>query len=283
MNFSDYKIIAVVGPTAVGKTKYAIELAKEINGEIINGDATQVYKELNIGSAKVTKQEMDGVVHHLIDIKDPSEEYTVADFQKDARAMIETILKKGKVPIICGGSGLYIQSVLYNYRFDTKFDKEKSKYFNYNDTQIIEEYQKLFPLNEDNLDINNPSRLRNYLIRDELGIEEEKQGQQPFYDNFIIIGLTCERANLHQRINMRVDQMLEAGLVDEVKQFNRDYSSQKAIGYKEIHQYLAGEISLERSAELIKRNTRRFAKRQYTWFNNKMDVHWYDVEDKKWQ
>ncbi len=282
MNFKKYDIIAIVGPTAVGKTKFSIELAGQIDGEIINGDATQIYRKLDIGSAKVTDQEMNGIVHHLIDIKDPEEEYTVADFQRDARAKIAEIQSRGKTPILCGGSGLYIQSVLYNYNFNQQFDKSKSKYNQYDDNQILETYKQLYPTNEDNLDIHNPSRIRNYLVRKELGIVEETNGRTPYYDNFKIIGITCERSLLHKRIEQRVDQMINQGLVAEVSQFKASDPSQTAIGYKEIHQYLDGEITLERAVELVKRNTRRFAKRQYTWFNNKMDVTWYDSVEDKW-
>lgn len=282
MDFEKYDIIAIVGPTAVGKTKFSIELAGQINGEVINGDATQIYRKLDIGSAKVTESEMNGIVHHLIDFKEPDEEYTVADFQRDARAKIAEIQALGKVPIICGGSGLYIQAVLFNYNFDSKFDKAQSAYNDYTDHQILEAYNQLYPKNEANIDVKNPSRVRNYLVRKELGIEEETNGQEPYYDNFKIIGITCERSLLHERIEQRVDQMIKAGLVAEVKQFKRSYPSQTAIGYKEIHQYLDGEIDLERAVDLVKRNTRRFAKRQYTWFNNKMDVTWYDSVEDKW-
>lgn len=282
MNFKNYDIIAIVGPTAVGKTKFSIKLAKEIDGEVINGDATQIYRQLNIGSAKVTKDEMDGVRHHLIDIKDPDEEYTVADFQRDARFKISEIQNRGKIPIICGGSGLYIQAVLYKYNFNQSFDKQKSKYKNFDDQQILLEYNRLYPNNSQGLDAKNPKRIRNYLIRKELGIEEEQNGCEPYYENFKIIGITCERASLHKRIETRVDLMLEDGLVDEVKQFDSRFPSQTAIGYKELHQYLQGDISKDRAVELIKRNTRRFAKRQYTWFNNKMDVLWYDSKEGKW-
>ncbi len=282
MNLKKYDIIAIVGPTAVGKTKFSIKLAKEIDGEVINGDATQVYRHLNIGSAKVTEDEMDGVIHHLIDIREPEEEYTVADFQVDARAKIEEIQARGKVPIICGGSGLYIQSVLYDYKFNQKFDKSSSKYNQLDDQQILETYKQLYPHNIDNIDTSNPSRVRNYLVRKELGISEEVNGKTPYYENFKIIGITCERSILHERISERVEMMLDRGLVQEVKQFERNMPSQTAIGYKEIHEYIDGEISLERAVELVKRNTRRFAKRQYTWFNNKMDVTWYDSVEDKW-
>lgn len=282
MDLKKYDIIAIVGPTAVGKTKFSIELAGQIDGEIINGDATQIYRKLDIGSAKVSVAEMNGITHHLIDIKDPEEQYTVADFQRDARAKIAEIRSRGKTPIICGGSGLYIQAVLFNYNFDTQFDKSKSKYNDYNDEQILNEYSQLYPDNQDQIDVRNPSRVRNYLIRKELGIVEETQGQTAYYDNFKIIGITCERSLLHERIGIRVDQMIDQGLVAEVKQFKATDPSQTAIGYKEIHQYLNDEISLERAVELIKRNTRRFAKRQYTWFNNKMDVTWYDSVEDKW-
>ncbi len=282
MDLKKYDIIAIVGPTAVGKTNFSIELAGQIDGEVINGDATQIYRKLDIGSAKVTADEMNGVVHHLIDIKNADEEYTVADFQRDARVKIAEIQSRGKIPIICGGSGLYIQAVLFNYNFDNQFDKSKSQYNDFDDEQIIIEFNKLYPDNQDNIDAKNPSRVRNYMVRKELGIVEETNGQIPFYDNFKIIGITCERSLLHRRIEQRVDMMVASGLIDEVKQFNRTDPSQTAIGYKEIHQYLDVEIILERAIYLVKLNTRRFAKRQYTWFNNKMDVTWYDSVEDKW-
>ncbi len=282
MNLQKYDIIAIVGPTAVGKTDYSIKLAKELDGEIINGDATQIYRKLDIGSAKITKPEMDGVVHHLIDIRDSDEDYTVVDFQKDARELILDIKKRGKTPIICGGSGLYIQAVLYNYNFDPKFDKSQSKYNNYSDSEIIATFKKNYENQNINIDSNNPNRVRNFLIRKDLNIEEETEGQTAYYDNFKIIGLTCERKLLHERIAKRVDKMIEQGLIAEVSQFSSKEPSQSAIGYKEIHLYLNGEIDLERAIELIKRNTRRFAKRQYTWFNNKMDVSWYDTKEERW-
>ncbi len=282
MNYKNYDIIAIVGPTAVGKTAFSIELARQLNAEIINGDATQIYKHLNIGSAKITKDEMQGVVHHLIDVKEPDEQYTVADFQRDCRNLIADIQSRGKTPIIVGGSGLYIQAALFNYNFDTKFNKEKSKYINYTDEQIIDTYNSLYPQNEPNLDICNINRIRNFLIKQEFGVELESDGTKPYYDNALIIGLTVDRPILHERISTRVDQMMEMGLVEEVKQFASDAPSQTAIGYKEIHSYLKGEIDLDTAVELVKRNTRRFAKRQYTWFNNKMDVKWYDTKENKW-
>ncbi len=282
MNLKEYDIIAIVGPTAVGKTAYSIKLAKELNGEIINGDATQIYRGMNIGSAKITTDEMEGVVHHLIDIKDVDEQYTVADFQKDCREKIASIQKRGKTPIICGGSGLYIQAALYNYHFDPRFKREKSKYNDYNDEQILLEFKQLYPKNEDNIDVANAVRVRNYMIRKDLGLEIENEGLSSYYSNFKIIGLTCERSILHQRISKRVDMMFANGLIDEVKQFDENLQSQSAIGYKEVHAYLRAEISLEEAQELIKRNTRRFAKRQYTWFNNKMDVIWYDSLEEIW-
>lgn len=281
MDLSTYDIIAIVGPTAVGKTAFSIELAKELNGEIINGDATQVYRDLNIGSAKITIDEMDGIVHHLIDIKNPDENYSVADFQIECRNKISEILSRGKTPIICGGSGLYISAALFNYNFDNRFKKERSDFNNLSDDEVIE-YFKEHIKDEVDIDIKNPIRVRNYLIKREQNVDVEKAGKIPYYNNFQIIGLTCDRGVLHQRINQRVMEMLDNGLIEEVKQFNQSWQSQQAIGYKEIHQYLNGEVSLERATELIQRNTRRFAKRQYTWFNNKMEVKWYNPLEDKW-
>lgn len=282
MKVQKHDIIAIVGPTAVGKTAYSIKLANDIDGEIINADATQIYRNLDIGSAKVTNDEMNGIVHHLIDIKNPDEEYTVADFQKDARACISDIQSRGKIPILVGGTGLYTQAVLFKYNFNEAFDKDKSKYMSFSDNQLKAEMLVDYPYNPDGIDINNPSRIRNYLIRKETGVKEETNGMEKYYDNVKIIGITCDRSVLHERINLRVDMMIENGLIDEVRQFNRNWPSQTAIGYKEVHEYLNEEIALERAIELIKRNTRRFAKRQYTWFNNKMEVTWYDSMEDKW-
>lgn len=282
MKVQKHDIIAIVGPTAVGKTAYSIKLANDIDGEIINADATQIYRDLDIGSAKVTNDEMNGIVHHLIDIKDPDDEYTVADFQKDARACISDIQSRGKIPILVGGTGLYTQAVLFKYNFNEAFDKDKSKYMSFSDNQLKAEMLVDYPYNPDGIDINNPSRIRNYLIRKETGIKEETNGMEKYYDNVKIIGITCDRSILHERINLRVDMMIENGLIDEVRQFDRNWPSQTAIGYKEVHEYLNEEIALERAIELIKRNTRRFAKRQYTWFNNKMEVTWYDSMEDKW-
>lgn len=282
MDFSNVDIIAIVGPTAVGKTDFSLRLAKELNGEIINGDATQIYRDLNIGSAKITVEEMQGIKHHLIDIKAADAEYTVADFQSDCRKIIKDIQMRGKIPIICGGSGLYISAVLYNYNFDIKFKRTESIFNQYSDEEVLAYLHEKFKTLPANLDSKNPVRVRNFLIKNEQSVPMENQGKTPYYDNFKIIGLTCDRKLLHQRIGDRVDQMIANGLIEEVQKFDSCWQSQAAIGYKEIHNYLKGDIDLETAIELIKRNTRRFAKRQYTWFNNKMDVNWYDQKEDKW-
>ncbi|MFV0246728.1 MAG: tRNA (adenosine(37)-N6)-dimethylallyltransferase MiaA [Mycoplasmatales bacterium] len=280
MDYSKYKIIAIIGPTAVGKTDFSIKLAKELNGEVINGDSVQVYKGLDIGSAKIKEEEKQGITHHLIDIKQPNEEYTVRDFQQDGRKKIEDIISRGKVPIIVGGSGLYISALLYDYKFDTSF--KESKFNTFTDQEILD-YVNINNIDlPSNINLNNLTRVKNYLIKLDLDIDIEDSGKNLYYDDVLIIGLTMKREELYNRINLRVDNMIEQGLIEEVKQFNKEDSSQFAIGYKEIHQYLAHELSIEESIELIKKNSRNFAKRQYTWFNNKLDVKWYDVKENKW-
>ncbi len=278
-------VIVIVGPTSVGKTALAIELAQKYNGEIISGDAYQVYKEMDIGTAKVTAKEMQGIPHHLIDIIDYQTEYSVQKFQKEARRLISEIKKRGKLPIIAGGTGLYVQAVLYNYEFaeNPEFTHVKQM----NEKQSIEQLQAY--IGENNIKLNesdfaNHKRLVAVATKIMLGSELKKSGRTPFYDKIQMIGLTCEREELYKRINYRVDLMIQAGLFEEVKQFKPGYQSQQAIGYKEIHQYFAGNCTKEEAIELIKRNTRRFAKRQYTWYRNKMpQIVWYERKGDMWQ
>ncbi|MDD4594963.1 MAG: tRNA (adenosine(37)-N6)-dimethylallyltransferase MiaA [Methanobacteriaceae archaeon] len=266
-------IITIVGPTGVGKTRLSIELAKKYNAEIINADSTQIYQEMNIGTAKITI--LEGITHHLLNVKKLNEEYTVYDFQKDGRLIINNILKKGKNIIIVGGSGLYISTLLYDY----KFNKEDKKInINISITEMFNELLK----NNIKVDKNNHQRImriynRYILNKESINI---KEGTKLLY-NTIIIGLTTNRDNLYQRINNRVDEMIKEGLLDEVKYlFNKyPYSKQlrTTIGYKEFIDYFNQTKSLEDVIEKIKQNSRHFAKRQYTWFNNKMKVKWFDT------
>ncbi len=268
------KIIVIVGPTAVGKTKLSIELAKKYNGEVINGDSTQVYKELNIATAKVTKEEMENIKHHLLDIRELEEPYTVYDFKKDAQKLIEKIKNDGKTPIIVGGTGLYITSLLYDYQFE----EEKS-------VKVEPDYDLLLKLDpETKIHKNNKKRIERYLsYYKSTGkkLNEKELSKEMKYDA-IVIGLTTDRSILYDRINKRVDNMIDNGLLKEAKYIYdlniRSKAVMTPIGYKELFKYFDNEITLEEAIERIKQNSRHYAKRQYTWFNNKMNVKWFDVD-----
>ncbi len=266
------KLYVIVGPTGVGKTEFSIKLAKMIDGEIINGDAFQVYKELNIGTAKITTVEMQGIPHHLFNIKSYTENFSVVEHQKLARNKIEEIYKNGKVPIIVGGSGYYLKTVLYNYEFDKEEEtKDFSSYSNEELHKLLEtlDYEKSLTVH-----MNNRVRVERAIMRH----GKEKPVDTPIY-NFELIGITMDRATLYERINKRVDIMIENGLEDEVRTLASDITyfelqSLQAIGYKEFKAYFENSESLEYTIELIKRNSRRYAKKQYTWFNNQMSVNW---------
>lgn len=273
-------IIVITGPTSVGKTKLSISLAKKYNAEIINGDAIQVYRGLDIGSAKVTKEEMNGVVHHLFDIKDVWEDYSIFDYQRDCRNLIQDITSRGKNVVIVGGTGLYIKSALYDYTLN----KEEVVDRDYEGIETIELYNRLKNLDKD-IDIDRNNRRRviralNYYLTFNKSIKDNKNGDKLLYDS-IFIGLTTDRELLYDRINKRVDVMFNNGLIDEVKFFYDKNMRYKpllgGIGYKELYNYFDGEISLDEAINLIKRNSRRYAKRQYTFFNNQFDVKWFSV------
>ena len=265
------KVIVIVGPTAVGKTKLSIDLAKKYNGEIINADSTQVYKGLDIATAKVTESEKEGIIHHLIDIKDITEDYTVYDYQKDGRNKTKEILDKKKTPIIVGGTGLYIKALLYDYKFyEENIKGDYSKYSNEELYNMLLEYDP----NTD-IHINNRKRVERKLdfIKNNNKIDNEKTDKL-LYDA-IFIGLTTDRDILYDRINKRVDIMINSGLLDETKKIYESNIRTKAvltpIGYK--------ELSLDSAIESIKQKSRRYAKKQYTWFNNQMDINWFSIED----
>ena len=263
-------ILCVVGPTAVGKTKLSIELAKKYNAIIVNCDAMQVYKGLDIGTAKVTKKEMEGIPHKLIDFVDVNTNYTVFDYQKDARNILDTY--KDHNIIFVGGTGLYLKAALYDYRFS--LDDDNKTYDEYTNEEL---YNMCLKKDKNcNIHVNNRKRLIRFLNKKDISIVEPT----PLYD-FKIIGLTTDRATLYEKINNRVDKMIKDGLIDEVKKFYNQNIRSKAIltgiGYKELYAYLDGKISLEDATELIKKNSRHYAKRQYTWFNNQMNVKWFDT------
>ena len=270
-------IIVITGPTAVGKTKMSIELAKKYNAEIINSDSVQIYKKMDIASAKVTNKEMDGITHHLLDIKNYDEEYSVYDYQKDARTMIDKLQKENKNIILVGGTGLYIKAALYDYRFNKEEDNNR-----YEDLSNEELYERIIKINPDSkVDKNNNRRLIRELINLETNAENNL-GDKLLYDNVYFIGLTTDRNILYDRINNRVDEMINNGLIDEAKYFynlNRNVKSLKTvIGYKELFEYFDNKISKDDAIELIKKNSRHYAKRQYTFFNNKMNIKWFDVD-----
>ena len=272
------KIIVITGPTGVGKTKLSVSLAKKLDAEIINADSMQIYKDLNIGTAKITENEKEGIPHHLFDIKNTSEDYSIYDYQIDARNKIKDITSRNKRIIFAGGTGLYIKSALYDY----KLNKENIN-DNYDNLSCEELYNELIKLDKNIvIDKNNKRRLiraLNYYKENNKSINDNKTNKL-LYD-VIVIGLTTSRDKLYSIINSRVDRMIDNGLIDEVKYFydNNVYSKPliNGIGYKELYKYFNNEISLEESIDLIKKNSRHYAKRQYTFFNNQMNVKWFNV------
>lgn len=287
------KLLVLIGPTAVGKTKLSIDLAKRFNGEIISGDSMQIYKGMDIGTAKITSQEMEGIPHHLIDIKSPEEPFSVAEFQELVREKISEIASRGKLPMIVGGTGLYIQSVIYDYQFsDAPSDSEfRTMLEKIAEEQGNEElYERLKKVDPDSAERIHPNNVRRVIRALEVfqctgkTMTEYQQDQQPelLYDT-CLIGLTMERELLYNRINQRVDIMKEQGLVEEVRALFesglRECQSIQAIGYKELYDYFEGKVSFETAIENLKQNSRRYAKRQLTWFRNKMDVEWFEMSD----
>ena len=264
-------IVAIVGPTGVGKTKMSIELAKKYNAIIINCDAVQIYKGLDIGSAKVTEEEKEGIPHYLFDIKEVDEEYSIYNYQQDVRKLLEE--HKDQNIILVGGTGLYLKAALYNYRLD--YESSNNDYSNLSDEEL---YQKVLEKDPNTkIHPNNRVRLERFLNKTNTDIPEPIK----LYDH-IIIGLTTDRENLYNRINKRVDVMVENGLIEEVKSFyDKDIRTKPlmgGIGYKELYEYFDGKVSLEVALDNIKKNSRHYAKRQYTFFNNQLDVKWFNVD-----
>lgn len=274
------KIIVLVGPTAVGKSALGIELAQRFEGEIISGDSQQVYKELSIGTAKVNELEQAQAPHHLIDVRSVDQGYSAFDFVQEAQQKIKEIVERHHLPILVGGTGLYLQSLLEGYHLGGQVDQEallayRAQLETWSDDQLFA------AVAEANVDI--PQLNRRRAIR---ALELAKFGQdltnqdQPF--EVLLLGLTDEREVLYDRINKRVDAMMEAGLLAEVEWLYQNYPDSQAslaIGYKEFFPYFAGQISLDEAVDKVKQNSRRFAKRQLTWFRNRMDVAFYSISD----
>jgi tRNA dimethylallyltransferase len=285
--------IVLIGPTAVGKTELSIHLAKKFNAEIISGDSMQVYKGMDIGTAKISKEEMAGIPHHLLDIKSPDEPFSVAEFQQIVRQKIGEIGKRGRIPLIVGGTGLYIQSVLYDYRFpdisgDGAYRRElEAKAAQEGPEALYRMLEKVDPKSAETIHPHNVRRviraLEIYHFSGKTAFEYHKPQQSEMLYDAALIGLTMDREKLYARINRRVDDMIEQGLVEEVRHLYgrhlRDAQSIQAIGYKELYAYFDGYITFEEAVAQLKRNTRRFAKRQLTWFRNKMEMEWFDMTD----
>ena len=283
------KVIVVIGPTSVGKTKMGVALAKKLNGEVISGDSMQVYRQMDIGTAKVTIEEMEGVTHHCIDILDPKDQYSVHDFQQTVRKQITEITNRGHVPIIVGGTGLYIKAALYDYTFsemENNNDEINKKYKDYTNEQLYAHLKQIDEESAKILHFNNRRRvLRAIEIYEQTGQKKSEMINEQehicLYDAYFV-GLTLPRELLYERINLRVDLMMKNGLQGEMESLikqglTRENQSMKAIGYKEWFDYYDHQIDLNDVLELIKKHSRQYAKRQYTWFKNQFDVHWYDI------
>ena len=278
------KVLVIAGPTASGKSGFAVECAKRFNGEIISGDSIQIYRGLDIGSAKIREDEKQGIVHHLIDIKDAGESYSVKEFQALGRELIDDISERGKLPIVAGGTGLYIKALLYDYTF---FDEEvkDNPYEELSNQEIYDILSVEDPDSLKKIHVNNRKRLvraLNVLRKHGQGISEiaSNQEHKPLYDA-LIIGLNKDRSVLYNDINLRVDRMFDEGLENEVrslvdKGISFDMQSMQGIGYREFRGYFEGAASLDETREMIKKDTRNFAKRQMTWFKNQMDIAWCD-------
>ena len=272
-------VICIVGPTGVGKTKMSVELAKRLNGEVINADSTQVYKDMNIATAKVTEEEKEGIPHHLFDIKNIIEDYSIFDYQKDSRKIIDDILSRGKTPILVGGTGLYIKASLYNYEFH---DEKKYDFSSLSNEEV---YKKLLEVDSNTMvHPNNRKRVERaleYFYNNGTCMSDKEKTDELLYDT-LFIGLTTDRNNLYERINKRVDNMVLDGSINEAKQIYDTNIRSKAvltpIGYKELFPYFEGNKELDECLDLIKKNSRHYAKRQYTFFNNQLPVKWFNVD-----
>ena len=274
------KIITIVGPTATGKTKLSVSLAHYLDAVIINADSTAIYKEPLIATAKVTEEEKENVPHYMLDLVSLNDDYTLFDYQKEGRKLLDKFIKENKNVIIVGGSGLYIKALLYNYNLEetVKSDIDLSNYTNEELKVMANEIDK-----DNDIHVNNRQRLERFIKRfKETGEVQNKTEEinKRVYD-FTLIGLRCGRATLYDKANKRVDKMFESGLLEEAEKLYKmnlkNFSN--IIGYKELELYFKGNITFDEAKELIKQNTRKYAKRQFTWFNNQMkDITWFDVD-----
>lgn len=287
-------LIILSGPTAVGKTALSIELAKRVNGAIISADSMQVYKHMDIGSAKIMPEEMEGVKHYLIDELNPEDEFNIVVFQQKAKAALKEIYENGQIPIIAGGTGFYIQSLLYDINFDNQdcneeFRAELEQIAKEQGNEVLHErLKKIDSVSAEKIHANNVKRVIRalefyHLTGKPISEHNETEQQKASPYNFAYFVLTDDRANLYKRIDMRVDIMLKNGLVEEVKRlkemgYHRDMVSMQGLGYKEILDYLDGKCTLEEAIYILKRETRHFAKRQLTWFRRERDVIWLDKQ-----
>ena len=273
------KIIVIAGPTATGKTKLSVELAKEYNAVIINADSTAIYKEPLIATAKVTEEEKEGIPHYMLDLISLDEEYTIYDFQKEGRALIDKLISENKNIIIVGGSGLYIKALLYNYNLE-ETTPDKVDYSMYSNEELKSQADEIDINN--NIHVNNRQRLERYITyfnKTGKTISKTDEINQKLY-NFTLIGLDAPREIIYERINKRVDQMFESGLLEEAERLYKENYKNYAniIGYRELKEYFKNNITLEEAKEQIKQNTRHYAKRQFTWFKNQMDdIKWFNV------
>lgn len=291
-------MVILTGPTAVGKTELSIKLAKKIGGEIISADSMQVYRYMDIGSAKIKKEEMQGILHHLIDVLNPEEEFNVYTFQKMAEECLKGIYERGKIPIIAGGTGFYIQALLYNIEFEPEQENAECREIRerlektLSDRGSVYLYEKLKEIDPESAEIiheNNTKRIIRALEFYELNgtpisRHNSEQRQRNAAYNACYFVLNDEREKIYERIDRRVDKMMEEGLLEEVKQlkdrgYHKNMVSMQGIGYKELLSYLGNECTLEEALYLIKRDSRRFAKRQLTWFRREKDVIWINKQD----
>lgn len=280
------KVLVIVGQTAVGKTAMSIRLAKALNGEIINGDAMQVYKDLNIVTDKITKEKMQGVPHHLLDIKTIDEDYSVEEYQSNIRKVISEVTSRCKLPIIVGGTGLYVKAALYDYTFEKQEVSNREieeKYKNFSNDELYEILKKIDPKSCESIHKNNRRRvLRAIAIYETSGTTKseiiDKQKHEQLYDS-IIICLQLDKELINKKIDDRIEEMFNEGLIEEVKTHKTNTTASKAIGYKEVSSYLNNEISLDEAKELMKIHTHQYAKRQRTWFRTQLEVNFIDNDE----